>query len=417
MAFISLLDDRARPKGSRDPLGFELIWTHFGRKVVGNLTTITSSLENFTVALLGFCWANELAGQEQSPANQAEIQKFFLRYEQMTAYLRFYQKSGSIMGKNRVARRVADQNDAISIDEKTQQILSNQASYGLWGLYSSALRDTGLIKGNERQPTASGMKIVALLETRLNKALLIDLLTSSSVAKQRLEDVSHQFLSAINHPDIQQSLLQSLLLGSGGNHLQQELWQKTEGIARLGKLPEAGPDDLPIYLATLFDSHLSPDLQQALKWIIDIERILTATNNLFHYCRMKDGEPITTIIQSLENKQYGYGWLVDHLNGVDFPRKAELEKILQALKQNNYREAIQVTLQLNKEVMAGRGGAPWVELASDDKLRVTVKNEAGNLAENGEALQKRWDYEYFLKSYLRIARHYQYQPSSESLSV
>ena len=62
MPFLSLLDDRAKPKGSRDPLGFELVWTHFGRKVVGNLTTITSSVENFTVALLGFYWVHQIHG-------------------------------------------------------------------------------------------------------------------------------------------------------------------------------------------------------------------------------------------------------------------------------------------------------------------------------------------------------------------
>ena len=38
MAFLSLLDERAKPKGSRDPLGFELVWSHFGRMVIGNLT-------------------------------------------------------------------------------------------------------------------------------------------------------------------------------------------------------------------------------------------------------------------------------------------------------------------------------------------------------------------------------------------
>ncbi|MFT6735287.1 MAG: hypothetical protein ACJAS9_003492 [Polaribacter sp.] len=36
---------------------------YFARKVVGNLTTVTSSLENFTVAVLGFHWANELANK------------------------------------------------------------------------------------------------------------------------------------------------------------------------------------------------------------------------------------------------------------------------------------------------------------------------------------------------------------------
>ena len=60
MAYLSLLDERLKPKGSRDPMGFEQVWTKFGRQVVGNLTTITNSLENFAAALLGFHWANEL---------------------------------------------------------------------------------------------------------------------------------------------------------------------------------------------------------------------------------------------------------------------------------------------------------------------------------------------------------------------
>jgi hypothetical protein len=61
MAFLSLIDERVKPKGSRDPLGFELVWSYFGRKVIGNLTTITSSMDNFAVALLGFYWANQLS--------------------------------------------------------------------------------------------------------------------------------------------------------------------------------------------------------------------------------------------------------------------------------------------------------------------------------------------------------------------
>jgi hypothetical protein len=32
MAFLSLLEDRAKPKRSRDPLGFELVCSYFGRK-------------------------------------------------------------------------------------------------------------------------------------------------------------------------------------------------------------------------------------------------------------------------------------------------------------------------------------------------------------------------------------------------
>ena len=414
MAFISLLDDRARPKGSRDPLGFELIWTYFGRKVVGNLTTITSSLENFTVALLGFHWANELVEQADTQNRQDSVQKYFLRYEQLAAYLRFYCGSGSIMGKNRVLRRIADENHTLPIDEKKHQILSNQASYGLWGLYSSALRDTGLIEGNERKITSKGQIIINLIEEQLDKQVYIDLFTSSGVNKKQLEVISTDFVDAINTPAIRQKLLVLLLEGAGGNKLQSELWSKTEEIIHHGKLPESSHGELSIYLDTLFNNNISSELKQALDRIINIERILTAVNNIFHYCRMKDGESLTTIIKALEDKQYGYDWLVSNLNGVEFPRKDHLEEILIALKQNDYKETIRGIFQLNKTVMSERGGAPWVEIDSGEKVRVTVKSETGNLEENPQSLQKRWDYEYFLKSYLFIARNYQSNNSSGS---
>ncbi len=102
MAFLSLLDDRLKPKGSRDPLGFEQVWTKFGREVVGNLTTITDSLENFAVALLGFYWANELNQGGDDKDRQKRVSSTFLSYEQLAAYLRYSGRSNSIMGITKV---------------------------------------------------------------------------------------------------------------------------------------------------------------------------------------------------------------------------------------------------------------------------------------------------------------------------
>jgi hypothetical protein len=107
MAFLSLLDERAKPKGSRDPLGFELVWSHFGRKVIGNLTTITSSMDNFAVALLGFYWANQLVSvDEEESARHKQIREAFLRYEQLTGYVRYFGGATDIMGITRVKKRL-----------------------------------------------------------------------------------------------------------------------------------------------------------------------------------------------------------------------------------------------------------------------------------------------------------------------
>jgi hypothetical protein len=49
--FLTDLDSRAAVKGSRDPLGIQPIWTRLGRHVVGNLTTVSNSVRDFTTLL------------------------------------------------------------------------------------------------------------------------------------------------------------------------------------------------------------------------------------------------------------------------------------------------------------------------------------------------------------------------------
>jgi len=59
--FLTQLDSRASIKGSRDPLGVQAIWSRFGRHVAGNLTTVSNSLADFTVLLLGHYLAERVA--------------------------------------------------------------------------------------------------------------------------------------------------------------------------------------------------------------------------------------------------------------------------------------------------------------------------------------------------------------------
>jgi hypothetical protein len=67
--FLTDLDSRAAVKGSRDPLGIQPIWARFGRHVVGNLTTVSSSVLDFTTLLLGY-WFVERIADEQGPGSE-----------------------------------------------------------------------------------------------------------------------------------------------------------------------------------------------------------------------------------------------------------------------------------------------------------------------------------------------------------
>ncbi|PLX88389.1 MAG: hypothetical protein C0618_04295 [Desulfuromonas sp.] len=407
MAFISLLDDRAKPKGSRDPLGFELVWSYFGRQVVGNLTTITSSLEGFAVALLGFHWANELCAGTDKDSLQKAVRETFLRYEQIAAYLRFAEESKSIMGITRVAKRARDEKlSAYDIGMGAdEQILSDQASYGLWGLYSAAMRDTGLVKGSERVLTDKGTAIVRLIEQSLDKQVYFQMLRARSVKKAEVERCAKAYMAAIGNPEMCQQLVTALMVGSESHALQRELWDKTCQLHKEGALPGPQGDVLNAYVNALKKTGLSGGLQQALQEVSQVERVLVALNNIFHYCRRKDGEDVETIIRNLEMQNYSYSYLPTHLPEKEFSRKETIQSALNALKEGDYKRTIQKLFELNSHVMKQRSGAPWVELESMGKLRVRVKSETAALA-SLDRLEQRWDYDYFLGSYLSMARTY-----------
>src|SRR6187402_2573029 len=99
--FLTDLDSRAAVKGSRDPLGIQQIWTHLGRYVVGNLTTVSNSVRDFTTLLLGYYFAERLS-EELGPGSELAV---FLKWEQLAAYSRAsVNKDFSFRGTERVQK-------------------------------------------------------------------------------------------------------------------------------------------------------------------------------------------------------------------------------------------------------------------------------------------------------------------------
>jgi len=414
MAFLSLLDDRLKTKGSRDPLGFEQVWTKFGREVVGNLTTITNSLENFAVALLGFHWANELNQDANDDDKQKRVSSTFLKYEQLAAYLR-YKKTGSnsIMGITKVKARMDDE-ERMVFDlgtKNTQTILSDQVGYGLWGFYSSASRDSGLIYGNQRELTAKGFKITQLIESKVDKDKLLNSINQGQIDRSGIEELSQQFLAAINSEEVTELLMSSLMEGraSSGNDpsLQDELWKNTQ---KLFKDRSLALNDLGDYFVQIKRMELSGTLNKRLENIERVERVLTALNHVFHFCRACGGRSVEEAAEELNNMDYCFDNLQLSLpllgeDNKEVPNADLINQALIALKDNDYVLLIRKLAQLNKKVMVDRGGAAWVEVDDKKKLKVRVKLEKFKLLKQ-DKLSVRWDYDYFFGSFLSISRTY-----------
>jgi hypothetical protein len=144
--FLTLEDPNARIQGSRDPLGVQPVWASFGRHVVTNLTTVTTSIRGFTVLLLGRLLTEKMI--EKGAAGEQDALSIFLRAEQMGSYARYlaHGVDGDIRGIERVKRFVEENGSYIPIqDDISGMILSDQKVYGLWGLYSVSARTSGMI--------------------------------------------------------------------------------------------------------------------------------------------------------------------------------------------------------------------------------------------------------------------------------
>ena len=407
MAFLSLLDDRARPKGSRDPLGFEMVWTHFGRQVVGNLTTITSSWRIFSVALLGFHWCNQLCRDAHPADKQQVLQEHFIRYEQLAAYLRSSAGDHEIMGITRVRKRLGEPSQTIRIGVDQQSlILSDQVSYGIWGLYSTALRETGLVQGEFRELTDRGLKIAHLIEEALKHkgdGLGVDWYWSFLRGDRKTLRVSEialegqHFVEAVSAETVMDALIATLLRGSGEHRCQLALYETCRALPK-DLLREA---DLGSLVASITDRTGSTELRQALTGIVQIERLLVAANTLFNYLRRKDGAQVAQLADEIE-RVYLFDYLPEGPGLVGVPYGADLEALRGRLRGGDTLGALRLMLDMNRKIMSGRGGAAWVEEAGDGSLRVRVKAETSHLP-SLEELRGRWDYDYFLRSFSRIA--------------
>ncbi|MFM2091087.1 MAG: hypothetical protein RLZZ127_1576 [Planctomycetota bacterium] len=116
------------------------MWTRLGRRVVGNLSTVSTSVQDFTVLLLG------IALIERSGTKRAQADAF-LTWEQMVAYARATELDDfRFRGTERVRRRLAEGGRVTLGTSDSAQILSKQRTYGLWGLYSAPAKASGLLE-------------------------------------------------------------------------------------------------------------------------------------------------------------------------------------------------------------------------------------------------------------------------------
>ena len=402
LSIISLFDDRARPKGSRDPLGLEAIWSFMGRKVVGNLTTVTSNLENFVVALLCCHHANS------NWSKLEDVQVQFMRAEQLAAYLKLsYSNQSQLIGFLGITRAKNNfQDERISLGvHPDAQLLSDQLSYGLWGLYSSAMTGAGLISGSERKPTSIGKELIDDIIGVLGKdqwRKFSDIVTQNVFEKTAIKDISESFGAMLMSSELRQMVVNALISKQKHCELQSKLYVYANEY--LEKSNDADDSTAQKFCNWLLENESADSsLKEAIEEINDIETLLVIANTVMSWMQGQKNQPVKNLQEILEKRLKGVQCKASKPQK-SIPYHEFLNNLLSAINKPSASEVISILAKQNKDVMQSRGGAAWVEIDSQQQLKVRVPNDKADLPVHFVSHSQKWQNSYFMGSFLNIIK-------------
>lgn len=409
MPFLTLTDPRAKIKGSRDPLGLQSIWTRFGRQVVTNLTTVTTSVRGFTTLLLGLYFAEQAVIRRK--ANEAEFSDLFLKFEQLAAYSRMAvdQIEEGILGIQRVKKNLTSGRDKVNIStHQGHQILSNQKTYGLWGLYTVAARNSGLLEAGHPRLTPVAIDFVeSEYLPRLDRSgqLVFPFLERDrSFEPHRTDSKLASSLAKILGPSLTASekafYSQHLLFGGEIDSLQQRLWQQ---IKAANWHDDFSMPELKVVIDQA-KSEGDTNLIYRLENIRQVELVIAPLAVLFGYVLSQDGQMINDVVKDLKQT---WGQL-EHIDPSAFKQAllqiedirdetcSRLISLAETLQTGDYAQTLDLLLAQNKAVMAERGSDAWV-MQKKDQLDVRFRDESGFLPDK-HLLPHLWLNTYFINS-------------------
>lgn len=425
--FLTDIDPQAAVKGSRDPLGVQTIWARLGRQVVGNLTTVTTSVRDFTTLLLGYYFAERVANECDGDGDLA----VFLRWEQLAAYARGeINHDWQFRGVERARKNLSDGGRIRLGTDAHAQILSNQKTYGLWGLYTVPAKSSGLVEGDPSRLAASARDLVeqVYLPVFSKGGLRNADAVVSRLAKAKTEldwqksdrNLLRTVASVLKRqmlPAEREVYRRHLLLGGP--------LDKTAGAQEiLAQAMESTLDDVDWRLTPARLRHLAKRcsanadkgwaVAECLERIRTAELLLAPAAALFDLLLASDGQTIAEVSGVVKLR---WGSSVATLN-LDATRALEAEfrdssgdvesgrrwvQLASSLASGDFDHALSCLLHQNRAVMNIRaGGAPWVDI-TDGRLRVRFRDNGGADLPERSLLPEYWRHPYFLDSLRAIA--------------
>jgi hypothetical protein len=381
---------------------------------VGNLTTASNSARGFTTLLLGLHFAERVAaGADDKESARLHA---FLKFEQLAGYARVVCNGDeSIRGITQIKRRLDDNSRSVTIGASQGfQILSNQKTYGLWGLFMMPAIACGLVVSKDLSLTPVAREFVEnehLRVLRINgrdQGLIVERLLSKErfdVEPQKKDKPLFDALGKVLSPKFHQREYDfyhyHLILG--GEEGEKAGWQPRFATLLERDLRRDKDFDHFDLLALIDASRQGSDdeLCGHLLKILHLESLIVAMGNLFGFLQHRDNSTIASIVKELEK-----AWLggLQHLpsNSIaelqpdlsivlgDSDVAARLVALARAIETGEFEAAIDLVLAHNKFVMNSRNNSQaWIQRVGN-KIDVRYRDSTEQRLLDPDELAVEW---------------------------
>jgi len=388
MYFFSALDPNFRVKGSRDPLGFQSIWSRKGRKVIAHLSTVSQDLTDFMI--LSYATFFFQSKDDRQSRDSRFFVNFFLKFEQACSFARMlYHGERSFNGGNFVSSNIEDRKKSnvfsCSLSPR-DTILSNQRAYGIYGKYIRPFRDIG-ITGDK---SFSEIMEEALQKTdRKHLMAIIERLIGEKEVKLSGNDLEI-IAKLIGRPtEGEKELFKKYILTvPDRDHLQNNLFQ----VLKNSNITDAEYNLYSFIHAVTNDSDAITELRNALKEIENTEKVLYPLNQGFAYMLNSS---------FWKNKDIIKDNVLDGIKSVaekDFLQEDDLNNLLEIFTLDK-KQKIGRIVERNKKICERRGYRAWIE-KENGGYRVLYGENAKNI--DSIDYETGFEYPYFIPTYVSL---------------
>lgn len=423
--FFTAEDPREIPKGSRDPLRFLPEWTSVARRMIPYLTTVTPSYRGFLTRFL-FHGLLEDVSPALANASAGDQWAAFCKFEQLCAFIRVEAGDRSLPGISGVVADKRIKKGVLTVSAETPYwLVSSQKNTGYWGYYHQASLGSNLIKKNRASSPGYQLTDGALAVYRKSSAY-----SRIMQFKPVLESIFHEKVVKVDIAALSpiSELFCERPLDVGGDwgafwfgHLLEPNGEAGRCYARpvqsqfsteVRKAWNEAPNALAGELWERLEKSSNEAVAEFARQVMAHEAVIGLCEWVFDTCRVRSEENLT--LSSVSASVYSSGhwdeW-IKRLGMLETPNSEALASFRAVILQsdNGFESLARVLLDRHKNVMADRDSLPWVELDNTDYLiikELSSEPSKPKFEENPYGI--RWRYDYFMNSWLRVAREVGY---------